>query len=170
MPSFEYEATNSNGERVRSIAFGRTMQDVVLTLSGQGLQIISIEDAYAKHDSLRATGAPETPVTNYDAPNQAPMPAQADVLLDPRIYAPTVNREVPSEVAAPQIEPIGQPRELPPVGKRNPFLTNIFGPIAGRVPLKDLSFFFRQFGTMIEAGVPMVQSLDTLSSQAGNMK
>jgi type IV pilus assembly protein PilC/MSHA biogenesis protein MshG len=38
------------------------------------------------------------------------------------------------------------------------------------VPLKDLAFFFRQYATMMEAGVPIVQSLGTLAGQARDPK
>ena len=36
--------------------------------------------------------------------------------------------------------------------------------------LKELAFFFRQLGTMIEAGVPMVTSLDTLAKQSRDLR
>lgn len=48
--------------------------------------------------------------------------------------------------------------------------TNLFGPLVGVVPIKDLLFFFRQLATMLGAGVNIVQSLDTLSNQTGNGK
>ncbi len=44
-----------------------------------------------------------------------------------------------------------------------PFLT-------GKVSLKDIVIFTRQFATMIEAGLPLTQGLDILSQQAENKK
>ncbi|NUL81728.1 MAG: type II secretion system F family protein [Armatimonadetes bacterium] len=43
-------------------------------------------------------------------------------------------------------------------------------PLFGGVGLHHLAIFFRQFATMIAAGVPLVQVLYTLSNQAGNVK
>lgn len=42
---------------------------------------------------------------------------------------------------------------------------NIKLPFGGKVGVKDLGVFTRQFSTMINAGLPMVQCLDILSSQ-----
>jgi type IV pilus assembly protein PilC len=41
-------------------------------------------------------------------------------------------------------------------------------PVLGGVTLKDLVVFTRQFSTMIDAGLPLVQCLDILASQADN--
>ena len=38
----------------------------------------------------------------------------------------------------------------------------------GRVPMKDVVIFTRQFSTMINAGLPLVQALDILSKQSDN--
>src|SRR5918999_1456718 len=43
-------------------------------------------------------------------------------------------------------------------------------PLWTGVSLRDLAFFFRQFATMIDAGVPLYQSLTTLATQAPNAK
>ena len=169
MPSFEYEATNPQGQRVRSVAFGKSMQDVLQTLTGQGLQVLNIQDAYSNNDQLRGSA----PQPLYASAGQATSFGQPQIIMNPPGQAsnPTVNREMPSVVAAPQLNgALSQPRTLPPLDRRNPFLTNILGPVVGRVPMKDLSFFFRQFGTMVEAGVPLVQCLDTLAKQTRNTK
>jgi type II secretory pathway component PulF len=42
--------------------------------------------------------------------------------------------------------------------------------LVGAVPLSELLFFFRQLATMLEAGVPYVQSLDTLAGQGRDPK
>src|SRR5690242_4635838 len=41
-------------------------------------------------------------------------------------------------------------------------------PFGGRVGEKDIVVFTRQFATMIDAGLPIVQCLDILASQAPN--
>ncbi len=43
----------------------------------------------------------------------------------------------------------------------------VWQPLFGGVPLKTLALFFRQFATMLAAGVPMYQSLETLGNQRG---
>ncbi|MFN7161850.1 MAG: type II secretion system F family protein, partial [Fimbriimonadales bacterium] len=43
----------------------------------------------------------------------------------------------------------------------------VWRPLFGGVPLKTLAVFFRQFATMLAAGVPIYQALDTLGNQRG---
>ncbi len=71
--------------------------------------------------------------------------------------------------AAPAAQP-PPPKVAPPVVSRNYFATSVAGPLVGKVPLSSLSFFYRQFGTMLDAGVPIVQALDTLSRQGRSPK
>ena len=54
--------------------------------------------------------------------------------------------------------------------QRSYFETSIMGPLVGRVKLEHLLFFFQQFGTMQDAAVPLVQSLETLQRQAKDPK
>ena len=49
--------------------------------------------------------------------------------------------------------------------QRSYVMTDIVGPLVNKVPLSQLLFFFRQLGTMLSAGVGMVQTLDTLAGQ-----
>lgn len=58
----------------------------------------------------------------------------------------------------------------PVIAPRSYVETSVWGPLLGTVPLKDLVFFFRQASVMIRAGVPIVQSLSTLSGQSGSSK
>jgi type II secretory pathway component PulF len=44
---------------------------------------------------------------------------------------------------------------------------SVWQPLFGGVPLKTLAVFFRQFATMLSAGVPMYQALETLGNQRG---
>jgi len=153
MPSFEYEATTPEGQPVRNVAFGQSMQDVVQSLVSQGMVITNIRDAYGHQDVLRPQAAPAT--------------VAADPLIK-QTERPKAPLETPVAVA-PQPVPT---KALPDLSQRNTFLTNILGPLLLRIPLKELSFFFRQLGTMTEAGVPLVQATDTLAGQSrhGRMK
>ncbi|RYG33858.1 type II secretion system F family protein, partial [bacterium] len=54
--------------------------------------------------------------------------------------------------------------------QRSYFATAVAGPLVGKVPLEALQFFFRQTATMLEAGVPIVQTLHTISGQSGSGK
>src|SRR4051812_19636076 len=54
--------------------------------------------------------------------------------------------------------------------KKKPMQLKIKLPGLGGISQKDLVIFTRQFATMIDAGLPLVQCLDILSSQLDNMK
>jgi len=60
--------------------------------------------------------------------------------------------------------------EIPDLEQRSYIATSVVGPLVGQVSLSNLLFFFRQLATMLEAGVPIVQSLDTLAGQAQDAK
>ena len=53
--------------------------------------------------------------------------------------------------------------------KRKPIQISLKLPGLGGISQKDLVIFTRQFATMIDAGLPLVQCLDILSSQLDNM-
>lgn len=52
--------------------------------------------------------------------------------------------------------------------RRKPAEININLPFLNPITIKDLLIFTRQFSTMIDAGLPLVQCLDILASQADN--
>jgi type II secretory pathway component PulF len=52
--------------------------------------------------------------------------------------------------------------------QRPTVMTDVVGPLLNRIPLSQLLFFFRQLSTMLNAGVGMVQTLDTLSGQTSD--
>ncbi|QYK53036.1 MAG: type II secretion system F family protein [Fimbriimonadaceae bacterium] len=54
----------------------------------------------------------------------------------------------------------------PPLDPRHRLQTDFIGPLVGGVPLKDLSFFFRQLGTMLNAGIEPRHALETLANQS----
>lgn len=142
MPSFEYLATNEDGKTFQNVVFGRTLEEAAASLRQQGLRVVEIKDAYSAHDPLRG----------------------ADPAFAPPFSAP------PSEATS---APRERPREGsvdPAVQQRSYLMTGLVGPLVGQVGLKEQSFFFRQLGAMVEAGVPLGQSLDTLSKQSRNVK
>src|SRR5438552_9331116 len=53
--------------------------------------------------------------------------------------------------------------------KKKPMQLKLSLPGFGGVSQKDLVIFTRQFATMIDAGLPLVQCLDILASQLDNM-
>lgn len=60
--------------------------------------------------------------------------------------------------------------EAAPPAARSTFQKNVAGPLVGKVPYDDLSAFFRQLAAMHRAGVPLVQSLDTLAKSTRHNK
>lgn len=58
----------------------------------------------------------------------------------------------------------------PPVDPRPYFQSNVVGALVGGVPLSALHFFFKQLGTMLNAGINPVDGLDTLNSQTSHPK
>lgn len=81
--------------------------------------------------------------------------------------AASIGDPIPSARETPRLETSAS---APPVDQRSYFATNVAGRVVDRVQLKDLLFFFRQFATLQKSGVPVVQSLDTLSRQAKDGK
>src|ERR1051325_6108184 len=57
-----------------------------------------------------------------------------------------------------------------PVASSASPLQRLVDPIWTGVSLRDVAFFFRQFATMFDAGVPLGQSLTSLSEQAPNAR
>ncbi|MBS1713507.1 MAG: type II secretion system F family protein [Armatimonadetes bacterium] len=78
---------------------------------------------------------------------------------DPVVAAPSPLRPEQPRAAAP-----------PPTEARSTFATQVAGPIVGQVSLSALHFFFRQLGTMLNAGINPADALETLSRQTGSPK
>jgi type IV pilus assembly protein PilC/MSHA biogenesis protein MshG len=60
----------------------------------------------------------------------------------------------------------GSTIDAPPTEQRHRFETDVIGPLVGGVSLSKLQFFFRQFGTMANAGIELRHALDTLGNQS----
>lgn len=67
------------------------------------------------------------------------------------------------------VQPTSVPNE-PETERRSWVATDLWGPVFGRVPLGQLSFFFRQAASMLGAGVNPVQTFETLGAQTKNSK
>ncbi|MFI5386842.1 MAG: type II secretion system F family protein [Fimbriimonadales bacterium] len=142
MPTFEYQAVNSAGERVSGVVSGGSMEQALTSLSNNGLVVERINQSEHFDESL---------------------PPQAVVEPPPRIAERPPGYEQGQGA-------FGTTVEGPPVGPRGYIATSVVGPLTGGVPPTALAFFYRQFGTMLDAGVPIVQALDTLGKQGHNLK
>ncbi len=140
MPSFEYTAVNASGQAETGTVLGISLSDAVQRLSNRGLQVEKINVAQFVGDPLAQT--------------------PAAVVIAPVTSPPTT--ELPAN-QTPIVEP---PRtSAPPVEARSYVETSVVGPLVGKVGLNHLMFFFRQFAAMVEAGIPMVNTLDTVGKQ-----
>jgi MSHA biogenesis protein MshG len=148
MPTFEYQAQNGSGEPVSGVVFGVSLDHAARDLASQGLKVTNIGVAANPNDPLSGVSSAR-PVQAAQAPTAAP-----------------------AETASPEGEtpPPGATYAAPPTEERSYAETSVWGPLVGQVPLEKLYFFFKQLGTMLNSGVPFVQSLDTLAKQARDPK
>ncbi|MCC7229594.1 MAG: type II secretion system F family protein [Fimbriimonadaceae bacterium] len=150
MPSFEYTAINAHGNAETGTVLGLSLTDAAQQLAEKGLKVERINLSQFLGDPLSAVPAP--PPTTTTATVESPK-SEFDQGGPPGESPYSTEKQ--AEIPAP-----------PPAEARSYFATSVAGPLVGRVSLNNLMFFFRQFGTMIEAGVPIVQSLETLAGQA----
>lgn len=155
MPTFEYQAVEQDGRAVSGIQIAPSIDQAMSALQGKGLQITKIGVAAFHGDPLagnqvasdRSFAVPVAPVVEQPAHaegsgNMYSQPSYAETHLSS--------------------EEIMKPRSY--------MATSVWGPLVGKVALSQLLFFFRQLSTMLSAGVPFVQSLDTLASQSRDPK
>ncbi len=138
MPTFEYSATQSDGEMISGRAFGTSLDQVSQQLAARGLNVTQIGVAANHGDPL----------------NQ--------VIATPR--------PVEGGTEAPRLHEIATPKYSPPTHERSYMATSVVGPLFGKVKLENHLFFFRQAATMLDAGVPIVQTMTTLAGQMRNEK
>jgi type II secretory pathway component PulF len=155
MPTFEFEATRQDGTHESGNVVGADLAAAIADLGKRGLQVERINVAKRLNDPIMevppvaAPAGPRPEVNAFEARYSGPS-------------APTSGRErdqVSGTLDAKR--PAG-----PDVSPRSYVATHVVGPVVGRIPLANLGFMFRQFGTMLAAGVPIVQTLDTLAGQA----
>lgn len=160
MPQFEYEALSADGQITTGTTIGSSVPSVVADFRSRGFTITKIQQAHNPADPIPSSfsnAGPLSVASPYSNPGQ---PAHAPVSYE---YA----APAPAPGPAPQIinQPTNGSEEFgEEYYKRNFFATNIWGPTLGKVSLTNLQFFFQQLGTMTNAGVPLVQSLDTLGT------
>lgn len=102
----------------------------------------------------------------YSAKDRTGRPVEGVIYAENSALAAGKVREMgffPEKVRA-----VDAPRANVGLGRR--FAENFIYPAVNGVPLKDLAVFYRQFSTMIGAGIPLYQSLLTLEGQTRNAK
>lgn len=139
MPTFEYQAIDASGVAVSGNAIGASLETVLSDLGRRGFTVEKISVAKLLNDPLADVVG--IPTANTNRTNAAP----------PQEHS----RSDAGQFAGAAAGPSG----------RSYVQTNVVGPVFMRAPLPVVGFFFRQLGTMQNAGVPIVQSLETLASQ-----
>ncbi len=154
MPTFEYQAKTIDGKVVNGLVFGITIDLAILELQSKSLEIVKIGVASNPNDPLSSVAGS--------------IPSKATVDASPTSASPTDRAEAAKVYKAMLVDhsqPMG-----PSTEQRSYAATSVWGPLIGQVPLKELGFFFRQLATMLDAGVPIVQSVTTLATQAKSEK
>lgn len=190
MPTFQFQALNADGTPTGGLVFGTSMGMAMEDLAKRGLTVQSISVAQTNNDPIAARAAVSAPVYN-GVPATAPdpgyvrdyqsgpgIPGVVDSEHDVRTRmaeVPGGYREGVQPPGAREVfgERLGNPTSQimgPSTEQRSYVATSVVGPLVGKVSLTNLSFFFSQLATMLDAGVPLVQALDTLSTQQRDPK
>lgn len=146
MPTFSYDARDLSGNAVSGIIEADAPGGAAASLREQGLFPTRIE-------ILRGA------------------PAAAAVVTPPRLPEIGINGPVAptSPMPPPMMTPTGPAAATPPpFVDRQPGLS-LFPWLTG-VPLPELAMLYRQFAALLDAGVPIAQSLGTLADQARSGK
>jgi type IV pilus assembly protein PilC len=94
------------------------------------------------------------PVFKFSGVDSAGTKVQGErVAENKQVLASALRRE---RITASTIKEKGKEFSLPTIG-------------SGKVPVKDVAIFFRQFSVMIDAGLPLVQCLEILAANQENM-
>jgi type II secretory pathway component PulF len=161
MPTFEYQAQNGAGEIVSGVVFGVSLDHAARDLASQGLKVTQIGIAVNPNDPLAGFAA-----SRPGQASAAPVPATATSGVS--AYRPPGGSE--RAAVASDSTTSSRTQQAPPTEERTYAETSVWGPLVGQVPLDKLYFFFKQLGTMLNSGVPIVQSLNTLAGQARHSK
>jgi type II secretory pathway component PulF len=141
MPVFEYRAMDETGRAVTGTLFSTSLSAAADELSKKGFNV--------QHVAI-ASQAPNDPIPqNFNASRKPEAPRAVEPKPEPKPIAPS---------------------GPPPTTARPAIVTEVISPLIYQVPLSQLLFLFRQLATMINAGVPMVSSLDTLARQTRDPK
>jgi type II secretory pathway component PulF len=184
MATFKYQAME-HGLLTEGVILGASMESAMEELRGRGLQIQSIGLAPTVTDPLAARIAPAPAPAAQSAPPAEPHAYQpynpnpevpnfrqdnanaSDYVIDGRGVRVEGSTSAAKSVGegVESYDGHGGRHEGPPTHQRSYVKTNVVGPLVGKIGLSNLAFFFSQLATMLKAGVPVVQSLDTLSTQ-----
>lgn len=167
MPTFQYQALRQDGESISGFVFGSSLDTAMGDLIKRGLNVQSIGIASSTSDPL---GAPPAQVQKQEIPRPEqvnPIDYASDYVVDGRGVRIESNVSAADSVGEGVESYAGHSGYIqgPATDQRSYMATSVLGPVLGKVALSTLAFFFNQLGTMLRAGVPMVQSLDTLSTQ-----
>jgi type II secretory pathway component PulF len=167
MPTFQYQAVRQDGESISGFVFGSSLDTAMGDLMNRGLNVQSIGVATSVNDPL---GAVSPPPPRQETPRPEPVNPidyAADYVVDGRGVRVERNVSAADSVGEGVESYAGHSGYTagPSTAQRSYIETSVLGPVIGKVALSTLAFFFNQLGTMLRAGVPMVQSLDTLSNQ-----
>src|SRR5437667_6008213 len=102
----------------------------------------------------------------YTGKDRTGRPVEGTIFADNSAIAAGKLREM--GLALDRVRPIEYRRESQNLWKI--FVETFVYPVSSGVPLKALVVFYRQFATMIDAGIPLYQSLATLEGQTRNPK
>ncbi|MCB8932066.1 MAG: type II secretion system F family protein [Fimbriimonadaceae bacterium] len=136
MPIFEYQARDERGQDVRGTLHSSSLSAAAEDLAKRGFEVEHVGIAQGLDDPV------------------------------PREFAGRSEAASPPETPARERSPSVQPEIDRTTQQRSYMQTHVVGQLVGRVPLAQQLFFFRQLGTMLNAGVSIIQSLDTLAGQA----
>ncbi len=140
MPVFEYSGLDAEGKTVRGHIVGESLDMVSRRLADQGLRVSQLGLAAGSGDPLNGMNdMPRTAIGNADARVSGIAPPVSSGRID-----------------------------APPTEARHRLQTDLIGPTVGGVSLSKLQFFFRQLGTMLNAGIEVRQALETLANQSGD--
>ena len=125
-----------------------------------------------EYQATKPDGSPDTGLVFGTSLDAVAGDLRARGLNVTRLGVATAAGDPLAEVVAPAPKRTEGVREAQPLPTedRGYFATSVAGPLVGTVPLTDLAFLFRQGGSMLQAGVPIVQSLNTLANQSRNGK
>ena len=162
MPTFQYQAIRPDGEITSGFVFGSSLDIAMGDLMKRGLSVQSIGVATSAQDPL-GMAPPVQPRPQTETPSSE----GAGFVVDARGTRIENSVSAANSVGAGVESYAGHSGYAagPPTEQRSYMATSVLGPLVNKIALSTLAFFFNQLGTMLRAGVPMVQSLDTLSTQ-----
>ncbi|MEI8282933.1 MAG: type II secretion system F family protein [Armatimonadota bacterium] len=171
MPTFQYQAVRADGESINGFVFGTSLDTAMGDLMKRGLSVQSIGVASTANDPLTGLAPPpQQAAAQIDTPQPAPIDYASDYIVDGRGLKIENSVSAANSVGAGVESYAGHSGFVggPSTEQRSYVSTSVVGPLVGKVSLPTLAFFYNQLGTMLRAGVPMVQCLDTLSRQTND--